>query len=133
MRPHNHRTEEEPPTPTQQPTPPATTHTRACHAWERGRKGLRDVLTKGRTEHWNLEAGGWSGKRPCKWTTRGPNAAVGERYLTAGLGWPLGRTWPTVTAIAFPCVDSTQRGETGQVWGLRWHYYRPSKRKGKEW
>ena len=53
------------------------------------------------------------------------------RYLTAGLGWPLGRTWPTAKAFAFLCVDSTQRSETGQVRGLRWHN-RPREREGKE-
>ena len=61
-----------------------------------------------------------------------PPAAVGERYLTAGLGWPLGRTWPTAKAVAFLCVESTQRSETGQVRGLRWHN-RPREWKGKEW
>ena len=73
-----------------------------------------------------------SGKRPRKWTSQGPPAAVGERYLTAGLGWPLGCTWPTAKAFAFLYVDSTRRSETGQVWGLRWHN-RPREWKGKEW
>ena len=68
---------------------------------------------------------------PRKWPSQGPPAAVGERYLTAGLGWPLGRTWPTAKAFAFLCVDSTQRSETGQVRGLRWHN-RPREREGKE-
>ena len=72
-----------------------------------------------------------SGKRPRKWPSQGPPAAVGERYLTASLGWPLGCTWPTVKAFAFLCVDSTQRSETGQVQGLRWHN-RPREREGKE-
>ena len=58
------------------------------------------------------------GKRPRKWPSQGSPAAVGERYLTAGLGWPLGRTGPTAKAFAFLCVDSTQRSETGQVRGL---------------
>ena len=39
------------------------------------------------------------GKRPRKWTSQGPPAAVGERYLTAGLGCPLGRPWPIVKAF----------------------------------
>ena len=56
-----------------------------------------------------------SGKRPRKWTSQGPPAAVGERYLTASLGWPLGRTWPTAKAFAFLCVDLTQISVTGQV------------------
>ena len=73
-----------------------------------------------------------SGKRPRKWPSQGPPAAVGERYLTAGLGWPLGRTWPTAKAFAFLCVDLTQRSETGQVRGLRWHN-RPREWEGKEW
>ena len=34
-------------------------------------------------------------------------------------------------AFAFLCVDSTQRSETGQVRGLRWHN-RPREREGKE-
>ena len=72
-----------------------------------------------------------SGKRPRKWPSQGPPAAVGERYLTAGLGWPLGRSWPKAKAFAFLCVDSTQRSETGQVRGLRWHN-RPREREGKE-
>ena len=72
-----------------------------------------------------------SGKRPRKWPSQGPPAAVGERYLTAGLGWPLGRTWPTAKAFAFLCVDPTQRSETGQVRGLRWHN-RPREWEGKE-
>ena len=42
-----------------------------------------------------------------------------------------GRTWPTAKAFAFLCVDSTQRSETGQVRGLRWHN-RPREREGKE-
>ena len=58
------------------------------------------ALAKGRTERGNLEAKGCyvppSGKRPRKWPSQGPPATVGERYLTAGLGWPLGRTWPNV-------------------------------------
>ena len=33
--------------------------------------------------------------------------------------------------LAFLCVDSTQRSETGQVRGLRWHN-RPREREGKE-
>ena len=70
--------------------------------------------------------------RARKWPSQGPPAAVGERYLTAGLGWPLGRTWPTAKAFAFLCVDSTQRSETGQVRGLRWHN-RPTEWEGKEW
>ena len=49
-----------------------------------------------------------------------------ERYLTAGLGWPLGRTWPTAKAFAFLCVDSTQRSETGQVRA------QPTEGKGRE-
>ena len=72
-----------------------------------------------------------SGKRPRKWPSQGPPAAVGERYLTAGLGWPLGRTWPTAKAFAFLCVDSTQRSDTGQVRGVRWHN-RPREWEGKE-
>ena len=60
-----------------------------------------------------------SGKRPRKWPSQGPRAAVGERYLIAGLGWFLGRTWPTAKAFAFLCVDWTQRSETGQVRALR--------------
>ena len=40
-------------------------------------------------------------------------------------------TWPTAKAFAFLCVDSTQRSETGQVRGLRWHN-RPREREGKE-
>ena len=38
---------------------------------------------------------------PRKWT-QGPPAAVGERYLTAGLGCPLGRTWPTAEGSCLP-------------------------------
>ena len=41
-------------------------------------------------------------------------------------------TWPTAKASAFLCVDSTQRSETGQVRGLRWHN-RPREWEGKEW
>ena len=94
------------------------------------------ALAKGRTERGNLEAKGCyvppSGKRPRKWPSQGPPATVGERYLTAGLGWPLGRTWPTAKAFAFLCVDSTQRSEIGQVRGLCWHN-RPREWEGKEW
>ena len=71
-----------------------------------------------------------SGKRPRKWPSGGPPATVGERYLTAGLGWPLGRTWPTAKASAFLCMDSTHRSETGQVHGPRWH--QPTKGMGSE-
>ena len=43
-----------------------------------------------RTECGNGQAEGCyvppSGKRPRKWTSQGPKAAVGERPLTAGLG-----------------------------------------------
>ena len=45
---------------------------------------------------------------------------------------PPPRTWPTAKAFAFLCVDSTQRSETGQVRGLRWHN-RPREWEGKEW
>ena len=62
---------------------------------------------------------------------RSGRPATVRGYLTAGLGWPLGRTWPTAKAFAFLCVDSTQRSETGQVRGLRWHN-RPREREGKE-
>ena len=65
-----------------------------------------------------------SGKRPRKWPSQGP-------YLTAGLGWPLGCTWPTAKAFAFLCVVSTQRSETGQVRRLRLHN-QPREREGKE-
>ena len=71
-----------------------------------------------------------SGKRPRKWTSQGPKAAVGERYLTARLGWPLGHTWPTAKVVAFLCVDLTQRSETRQIRWLRWHNL-PKERKGK--
>ena len=82
-----------------------------------------------------------SGKRPRKWTSQGPLAAVEKRYLTAGLGCPLGRTWPTAKAIAFfsclPRLPSSvwtrhravKRGKSG---GLRWHNV-PGGWKGKEW
>ena len=40
---------------------------------------------------------------------------------TAGMGCPLGRTWPMARAVALLCVDPTQNSETGTVWGLRWH------------
>ena len=57
--------------------------------------------------------------------------ALGERYLTAGLGWLLGHTWPMAKAFAFLCVDSMRRSETGQVRGLCWHN-RPREWKGRE-
>ena len=40
--------------------------------------------------------------------------------------------WTHLANVAFLCVDSTQRTETGQVRGLRWHN-RPREWKGKEW
>ena len=49
---------------------------------------------------------------------RAHQPTIGERYLTAGLGWPFGRIWPTAKAVEFLCVDSTQRSETGQVRGF---------------
>ena len=51
----------------------------------------------------------------------GPKAAVGEGSPTAGIGCPLGRTWPTATAVALLRVDPTQSSETGKAPGLRWH------------
>ena len=56
-----------------------------------------------------------SGKRPRKWPSQGPPAAVGERYLTADLGWPLGRTWPTAKAFAFLCVPRSNPKGRGFV------------------
>ena len=53
-----------------------------------------------------------SGKRPRKWPSQGPPAAVGERYLTAGLGWPLGRTWQRRRHL--PSSAWTQRREVKQ-------------------
>ena len=101
---------------------------REQHTW-------RHAKPQRNTAREDLEAKGCCvpplGKRPRKWPSQGPPAAVGERYLTAGLGWPLGRTWPTAKACALLCVDSTQRSETGQVRGLRWHN-RPREREGKE-
>ena len=40
------------------------------------------------------------GNRTRKWTSQGPKAAVGEGFLTAALGRPLGHTWPTVRTLA---------------------------------
>ena len=78
---------------------------------------MRVSLAKGWSERGILEAKGCYvrplGKRPRKWPSQGPPAAVGERYLTAGLGWPLGRTWPTAKAFVFLRVDSMQRSEIG--------------------
>ena len=56
-------------------------------------------------------------------------AAVGEGFLTAGIGCPLGRTWPTARAVAPLLVDPTQGSETGKVRGLCWHNP-PRERKG---
>ena len=102
MPPHIQQTEEEPPIPAQQPTPPITHHTHARHAWEMGHnththhgnkggggQGVHDALATRRTERGNGQAEGCyvppSGKRPRKWTSQGPKAAVGERAPTAGM------------------------------------------------
>ena len=45
--------------------------------------------------------------------------------------FPLAKPFASPHALAFLCVDSTQRSETGQVRGLRWHN-RPREREGKE-
>ena len=53
-----------------------------------------------------------SGQRPRKWAS-----TVGEGSPTAGMGCPLGCTWPTARAVGLQCVDATQSSETGAVWG----------------
>ena len=47
-----------------------------------------------------------SGEQLRKWTSWGPLATVGERYLTAGLGWLLGRILPTVKALSLCGLDT---------------------------
>ena len=70
-----------------------------------------------------------AGKWPCKWTSRGPIAAVGEGSPTACMGCLPGRTWPMAMAVALLRVDPTQSCETGRVRRLRWHKRR-RERKG---
>ena len=67
------------------------------------------------------------GNDPASGHLRAHQPAVGERYLITGLGWRLGRTWPTAKAFPFLYVDLTHRSETGQVRGLGWH------NKPREW
>ena len=132
--PHNPRTT--PPQPPPPPQPPHNPPTTPPQTSQPPHNHVHDALATRRTERGNGQAEGCSvplsGKRPCEWTSQGPKATVGERPLTAGVGGPLGRTWPTANAVAFLRVDSTRSSETGKVRGLRWHN-RPKERKGKEW
>ena len=58
-----------------------------------------------------------------------PPWTVGEGYLTASMGAPLGRNWPAARAVALLRVDLTRSSETGTVRGLRWHN-QPRERRG---
>ena len=57
------------------------------------------------------------GSDPTSGTSWGAKVAVGDGSPTAGMGCPLGRTWPTARAVAVFCVDPTPSSEMGTVWG----------------
>ena len=142
MRPHEHCTEEEPPSPTQQPTPPATSYTRACHAWERGQNTHSKGIKEG--------VGGTSCARQREDRAREFGgrrllcAPVGEKTLQVDIPRPKSRCWGEVPHRSLGMAAWTHLAngegsylplcgldtETGHVRGLRWHNL-PRERKGK--
>ena len=78
-----------------------------------------DGLATRRTAHGNGQAEGCYVPRsetwPRKWTSWGPEVAVGEGSPTTSLGCPLGCTWPTARVVPLLCVDPTQSSEKGTV------------------
>ena len=106
-------------------TPPPPSHT---HFWR-----AHDVLATRSTErgkgHPEPCYVPLSAKRPCKWTSWGPKAAVGEGSPIAG-GVSI---WTHLANSEGSCppLYPTQSIETGTVRGLPWHSF-PRERKG-EW
>ena len=82
-----------------------------------------DAFTTRRTEHGKGQA------EDCYMTPQmgilGPKATIGGGSPTAGMGCPLGRTWPAARAVP------TQSSETGKLRELRWHNL-PTERKSEE-